>query len=141
MNSCSINNIILVRFSIHLAYRHQTLSLCVFLQALHLSCCCLANCVKALLMPIILYMLMLCAGVLLTMISLMHALDAKSHRAEITSYLNQLISIDPLRANYYNDLRENCSAFFSSFVELFRTRYFFLFIHYFDKCRQMILVI
>lgn len=43
--------------------------------------------------------------VLLTMISLMRALDPVSHYTEMTSYLRKLISIDPLRANYYTDLQ------------------------------------
>ena len=50
---------------------------------------------------------MLCSGVLLTMISLMHALDPLAHCTEINLYLNKLIDIDPLRANYYADLRKN----------------------------------
>ena len=41
------------------------------------------------------------------MISLMHALDPLTHCAEMTSYLSKLISIDPLRTNYYADLRKN----------------------------------
>ena len=49
---------------------------------------------------------MLYVGVLLTMISLMHALDPVSHCTEMNSDLNKLISIDPLRANYYTDLRK-----------------------------------
>jgi len=47
------------------------------------------------------------SGVLLTMISLMHALDPVFHLSEMISYLNKLVSIDPLRANYYADLRKN----------------------------------
>ena len=41
------------------------------------------------------------------MISLMHALDPLAHHTEINLYLNKLINIDPLRANYYADLRKN----------------------------------
>jgi len=41
------------------------------------------------------------------MISLMHAVDPLAHCAEMKLYLNKLISIDPLRANYYTDLRKN----------------------------------
>lgn len=37
----------------------------------------------------------------------MHALDPLSHCTEMTSYLNKLIDIDPMRTNYYNDLRKN----------------------------------
>jgi hypothetical protein len=44
-------------------------------------------------------------GVLLTMLSLMRALDLVKHQEEMMSYFDKLLSIDQMRSNYYADLR------------------------------------
>jgi len=45
-------------------------------------------------------------GCILTVVSLMQALDGPRHSAEITSMLQKLRSVDPYRQAYYQDLCE-----------------------------------
>ena len=45
-------------------------------------------------------------GVLLTMLSLMRALDSVKHQEEMAKCIDKLPLIDPMRSSYYADLRE-----------------------------------
>ena len=54
-------------------------------------------------------------GVLLTMLSLMRALDAVKHHDDMMKYLVELTAIDPMRSNYYADLREYQASFIDGY--------------------------
>lgn len=45
-------------------------------------------------------------GVILTLLSLMRALEPERFRGETMSYLEKLVVLDPMRRNYYSDLRK-----------------------------------
>lgn len=45
-------------------------------------------------------------GVILTLLSLMRALEPERFQDETMFYLEKLVVLDPMRRNYYSDLRK-----------------------------------
>ena len=52
----------------------------------------------------IIYLYIHIPGVLLTIISLMRALDPLKYEVQTMDYVEKLIAVDPMRTNYYRDI-------------------------------------